>query len=127
VNYVYRQGKRIAVDTINSETPAKRHKPFEVSFVKLTCYWIKQLDQSNSPGTFKLAHRILKEKFKRDYVGGDIVLSSEATGLSRKVRFKAVKELVRLGLIDVEQNGNLAVRVKGILLKEKKRRRISPC
>jgi hypothetical protein len=80
--------------------------PSEVSFVKLPGYWIKQLEQSNCPGTFKLAHRILKENFKRDCVGGgDIVLSSEATGLSRKVRSKAVKELVRLGLIEIEQNG----------------------
>jgi hypothetical protein len=115
---VCRHGKRIAVDTINSETPAKRHKPFEVSFVKLPYYWIKQLEQSNSPGTFKLAHRILKEKFKRDWVGGDIVLSSEATGLSRKIRSKAVKELVRLGLIEIEQNGNQAVRVTDIIFKE---------
>ena len=118
MNYVYRDGKKIAVDTINTLTTAQRRKPFEVSFVKLPAYWIERLERSNNPGTFKLAHRILKEVFKRRYVGGDIVLSTEVTGLSRKVRCRAVKELVRLGLIEIEQNGNQAVRVKSIIEKE---------
>jgi hypothetical protein len=56
VNYVYRHGKRIAVDTINNDTPAKKRKPCEVQFVKLSDYWIERLERSNSPGTFKL-HR----------------------------------------------------------------------
>jgi hypothetical protein len=118
VKYVHRHGKRIAVETINAGAPSNKRKPFSVQFVKLPTYWIEQLEQSDSPGTFKLAHRILKEKFKRDYMGGEIVLSSEATGLSRKIRSKAVKELVRLGLIEIEQNGNQAVRVTDIIFKE---------
>ena len=118
MNYVYRGGKRIAVDLINTATPTQKRRPFEVSFVKLPTYWIDRLERSNNPGTFKLAHRILKEAFKRRYVGGDIVLSTEVTGLSRKVRCRAVKELVRLGLIEIEQNGNQAVRVKSIIEKE---------
>jgi len=118
VNYVYRHGKRIAVDTINNGMPAKKRKPFEARFVKLSDYWIERLERSNNPGTFKLAHRILKEAFKRHYVGGEIVLSTEATGLSRKVRSKAVKELIGLGLIEIEQNGNRAVRVTNLLLRE---------
>jgi|GEM_PF-1878506 len=111
MNYVYRDGKKIAVDTINTLTTAQRRKPFEVSFVKLPAFWIERLERSNNPGTFKLAHHILKEEFKRQLVGGEIVLSTEATRLSRKVRSRAVKELVRLGLIEIEQNGNRAVRV----------------
>jgi hypothetical protein len=127
VKYVYRHGRRIAVETISAGAPGKKRKPFSVQFVKLPGYWIKQLEQSNCPGTFKLAHRILKENFKRDCVGGgDIVLSSEATGLSRKVRSKAVKELIRLGLIKIEQNGNQAVRVIDIIFKEIQRKRIGP-
>ena len=124
MNYVYRDGKKIAVDTINTLATAQRRKPFEVSFVKLPACWIERLEGSNNPGTFKLAHRILKEAFKRRYVGGDIVLSTEVTGLSRKVRCRAVKELVRLGLIEIEQNGNQAVRVKSIIEKEEE---IGPC
>ena len=106
--------------------PAKKRKPFGGQFVKLPDYWIEQLERSTSPGTFRLAHRILKEDFRRQFVGGEIVLSTEATGLSRKVRSRAVKELVGLGLIEIKQNGNQAVRVTDIILKEKKRRKNRP-
>lgn len=123
---VYRNGKRIAVDTLYTTAPAKKRKPFEGQFVKLPYHWIGRLERSKSPGTFKLAHRILKEAFKRQYVGGEIVLSSEATRLSRKVRSKAVKELVGLGLIKVEQKGNQAVRVTNILFREEEEKN-RPC
>jgi hypothetical protein len=127
MKYVYRHGKRIAVDTINPVAPAKKRKPFAVDFVKLPDLWIERLKYSKSPGTFKLAHWILKERFRRQYVGGEIVLSTEATRLSRKVRFKAVKELIGLGLIEIEQNGNQAVRVTSIIEREEKKKRIGPC
>ena len=42
VKYVYRHGKRIAIDTINAGTPAKKRKPFEVRFVKLPNFWIER-------------------------------------------------------------------------------------
>ena len=126
MNCVYRNGKRIAVDTLNTATPAKKRKPFELQFVKLPQYWIEQLARSNSPGTFKLAHRILEQQFKCKCLGGEIILSTEATGLSRKVRSKAVKELVGFGLIEIKQNGNQALRVTDITLKEKKRRKNRP-
>jgi hypothetical protein len=119
MNYVYRYGKRIAVDTLNTGTPIRKRKPFAVSFVLLSEYWIEQLQKSKSPGTFKLALRILKEAFKCRYVGGEIVLSTAVTRLSRKIRLKAVKELVKLGLIKIEQNGNQTTRVISII--EKKR------
>jgi hypothetical protein len=123
MNYVYRHGKRIAVDTLNTAIPIKKRMPFAGHFVMLPDFWIEQLQKSKSPGTFKLAHRILREAFQRQYLGGEIVLSTAATRLSRKVRFVAVKELVGLGLIEVEQNGNRATRVISIIEKEKKRRK----
>ena len=124
MKYVHRHGKRIAVETIDAGAPGKKRKPFSVQFVKLPSYWIDQLEQSNNPGAFKLAHLILKEAFKRDCVGGgDIVLSSEATGLSRKVRSKAVKELVRLGLIGIAQIGNQAIRVTDIIFEREQEKR----
>jgi hypothetical protein len=120
MRYVHRHGKRIAVDTLITGTPTRRRKPFAVRFVKLPDYWIEKLQQSNNPGTLKLALRILKEAFKRQYLGGEIVLSTEVTRLSRKVRLKAVKELVKLGLIEIEQTGNQATRVISIIEKKKK-------
>ena len=56
-------------------------------------------------------------------LAGDIVLSSEATGLSRKVRSKAVKELVRLGLIGIAQIGNQAIRVTDIIFEREQEKR----
>jgi hypothetical protein len=117
MSYVSRQGKRIEVDIVDVATPTERRKPFEVHFVKLPNLWIERLEQSNKPGTFKLAHRILREDFRRQHWGGEIVLSTKVTGLSRKVRSMAVKELVELGLIEIEQNGNQAVRVTNVISK----------
>jgi hypothetical protein len=126
MKHVCRHGKRIAVDTLYTTAPVKKRRPFEGQFVMLSDYWIGRLERCKSPGTFKLAHRILKEAFKRQYVGGEIVLSGEATGLSRKVRSKAVKELVGLGLIKVEQKGNQAVRVTNILFREEEEEKNRP-
>ncbi len=121
---IVRDGRRIAIDTINTATPArKKRKPFEVSFVKLPKFWIDQLRHARKLSTVTLAHVILHEAFKRQHVGGEIVLSSEVTGLSRKVRSKAVKELVALGLIETEQNGNQAVRVTNIISQREQEKR----
>ena len=121
---IFRNGRRIAIDTINTATPArKKRKPFEVSFVKLPELWIERLRHARKVSTITLAHMILREAFKRQIVGGEIVLSTKATGLSRQVRARAVNELRELGLIETEQNGNQAVRVTLLLLREKKRRK----
>ena len=113
---IVRNGRRIAIDTINTATPArKKRKPFKVSFVKLPKFWIDQLRHARKLSTVTLAHVILYEAFKRQHVGGEIVLSTEATGLSRQVRARAVNELRELGLIETEQNGNQAVRVISII------------
>ena len=125
MKYVYRQGKKIAVDIINADA-LRKAQAFRGPVREAARLLDERLERSNNPGTFKLAHRILKDAFKRQYVGGEMVLSTEATGLSRKVRFKAVKELVGLGLIQIKQTGNQAVRVTNLLL-DKKRRRIGPC
>jgi hypothetical protein len=124
VRCIERDGRWIAIDTINTATPArKKRKPFEVSFVKLPKFWIDQLRHARKLSTVTLAHVILQEAFKRQHLGGEIVLSTKATGLSRQVRARAVNELRELGLIETEQNGNQAVRVTLLLLREKKRRK----
>ena len=124
---IVRGGRRIAVDTINAATPAKKRKPFEVSFVKLPNFWIDQLRHARKVSTVTLAHVILREEFKRQYVGGEVVLSTETTGLSRQVKARAVNELRELGLIETEQIGNQAVRVISIIEREEEKKRIGPC
>jgi hypothetical protein len=118
MQYVYRHGKRIAVKTLYDPRPKKR-RPFKAQWVQLPNYWIERLRQARNISTIMLAHVILREAYRRQCVGGEIVLSTEVTGLSRQVRWKAVRELRELELIETEQNGNQAVRV--ILLIKKKR------
>jgi hypothetical protein len=123
VSHVVRNGRRIAVDTINTATPAKkRRKPFEGGFVKLPNFWIDRLRHARKVSTVTLAHVVLHEAFKRQCAGGEIVLSTETTGLSRQVRARAVNELRELGLIETEQNGNQAVRVISVIEKEEERK-----
>ena len=57
-------------------------------------------------GARLLALIILAEAFKREYMGGDIVLSAEVTKMPPTTRRRAAKEMVELGLITVEQAGN---------------------
>jgi hypothetical protein len=127
MNYVERGGKKIAVETLDTGAPVQKRKPFTANFVKLPHFWIERLRDARKVSTITLAHAILREAFKRQHVGGEIVLSAETTGLSqRHVRKRAVKELRELGLIKTEQNGNQATRVTSLIStpeEEKKRRR----
>ena len=95
---------------------AKKRKPFKIEWVKLPDYWIRQLEQSQHLGTYKLALRILREAYKQQYTSGEVVLSAEVTGLPGTTRWAAVKELVALNLIQIQQDGNRATRVTKLLL-----------
>jgi hypothetical protein len=90
--------------------------------VKLPDYWIEQLERSCRVGTHKLAHRILREAYSQQHIGGEVVLSVTVTGLPRATRWSATKELVELGLIQIQQDGNQAARVIKLLGKPNPRR-----
>lgn len=92
----------------------RKRKRFKTRWVKLKPRWAKALRQSNSVSTYQLAHTILFEAFKREQMGGEVVLSAEVTKMSASTRKRAVKELVRLKLIKVSQHGNQAARVVSI-------------
>jgi hypothetical protein len=96
----------------------RKHQPFKTEWVRLPALWIARLEQSNSVSTYKLAHRILSEAFKRDHVGGEIVLSGKVTGLPCSTTARAAGELAMLGLIQIQQSGNKARRVTPLLLEE---------
>jgi hypothetical protein len=110
--YVLRDGKRIEVVSLDPPQPKKtRRKAFEVEFVKVPVSWVKALRGSNG-AAYQLAWAILCEAFKREHMGGAIVLSSAVTGMRPTTRKRAIKELERLGLIRIEQqHGNQAPRV----------------
>jgi hypothetical protein len=94
----------------------KKRQPFKAKWLRLPATWLEKLEQSKSVGTYKLANRILREAFKREHVGGEIVLSRKVTGLPSTTSIRAARELVKLGLISIHQNGNKAIRVVNLLL-----------
>ena len=113
--YIIRQGQRIAVIPADMPEPPKRktRKVFEPEWVKLPLPWIKVLRQCKSMATLHLAHIILVEATKRQYVGGEVVLSSQMTQMQRDTRRRAMKELMKLGLIELHRSsGNQAFRCR---------------
>jgi hypothetical protein len=119
--YVYAHGKRILVETAapKSHMRAKRRKPFKVQWFRYPTWWIEVLRKAHGPARL-LAPIILAEAFKREYIGGDIVLSSELTNMPPTTRKRAAKELVELGLIALEQNGNRAPIVTTVCFRKPK-------
>jgi hypothetical protein len=121
--YVTRYGKKIEVvdvDTRHAPKKSKR-KQFKPEWIKVPIHWVEALQQSRSPKASELAHIILIEDFKNHRNGKEIVLSTDVTGMPRNTKVKAVKELVRLGLIKAHFNGNQAIRVTLITIKKKKK------
>jgi hypothetical protein len=106
------------IDDGRDVRPKRNHQPFKAEWVKLPAMWINRLGQSKSGSTYKLAHRILGEAFKRNRVGGQIVLSRKVTGLPCSTTVRAAKELAKLGLIQIQQSGNKAIRVMNVILRE---------
>jgi hypothetical protein len=105
--------------TDTNANPKKKHKPFRVKWVKLPLRWAEALRQSKSVNTYRLAHTILFAAFKQDHCGGEIVLSSTVTGLPRHTKSRAVRELVELGLIEINQKNGKALRVSRIYYENK--------
>jgi hypothetical protein len=97
-------------------TEKKKRKPgFKAKWTKLPRRWAEALRRSNRVSTHQLAHTILFEAFKREQIGGEIVLSSEVTGMARMTRKRAMDELVKLKLIKVSKHGQQAARVVDII------------
>jgi hypothetical protein len=115
-NYVTRNGRRIEVVTINPT--AGREKPkrkrFKAEWVKLPLHWADMLRRAKRISTYQMALLILFEAFKCERIGGEIVLSAEITKMNPSTRFRAAKELVELGLIEVERKGKQTLKVSMI-------------
>jgi hypothetical protein len=116
INY---RGQPLEVEVI---TPAAQREPFKAKFVQVPLWWVEML-QHRSGSTYHLALKILDEAFKRKHIGGEVILSSEMTGMSREMRRRAIRELVQLALIEIEQDGNRAIRVSYIYYQKKKKKK----
>ena len=106
VNHVIRHGRRIEVETINTNvTPTKKRAPFKADWVKLPLRWVEALRQSRSASTYQLALAILFEAYKRKHVGGEIVLSNAMVQMPSNTKMRAARELKKFGLIRIKRNG----------------------
>ena len=106
MKYVMRHGRRIAVETLETNlAPKRKHAPFKVDWIKFPSHWAEALRQSRSASTYQLALALLFEAYKRKHLGGEIVLSNVMMKMSRNTKNLAMKELVKLGLIQIKRNG----------------------
>jgi len=96
----------------------KRRSGFEVEWIKFPMRWIERLLTARmGSATFKLALVILVENFKLEQKAiKEIVLSKEVTGLSKKARWRAVDNLIRLKLIRVRRRRSKSIRVEDIYI-----------
>ena len=110
-HYQVRRGKLIEYETLNPTKSKKRRPSFEAHWAKFPKYWKTALRWTTRVSTFNLALAILFEAAKLELMGkrGEkITLSSAMTGMPRNCRRRAIKELVKLDLITVEQHGKEA-------------------
>jgi hypothetical protein len=107
--YAIRNGRRFKIETLNADPPEKR-EDFKLEFVMLPARWVKAPRGANG-GVYELAVAILTEKFQRDRIGGEIVLSTQTTGMPSSTRHRAAEELERLGLIKLSREGNHVLKV----------------
>ena len=116
MGYVFRHGKRIEVETAYPVIPQTRRKSFEPQWVKLPRHWYTALKRSKSASTYELALAILWEAFKdRNRTHGRVViLSTEITQMPGNSRRRATEELVKFGLIQIEEqaSGKRATKVR---------------
>jgi hypothetical protein len=121
VRYETRHGRTFAVETHDTGIiPKPKRKPFKVQWVKLPLHWAEALRRSKGVSTYQLAHVILFEAFKREHIGGEVVLSRAVTGLSPNTRARAANELAELGLIQIIREGKNALRA--IIITTEKRK-----
>jgi hypothetical protein len=114
--HIIRDGKRIEVETLEPKKAPKRRKPFKATWVKLHKHWSDQLEQAQGMTTYRLAHRVLHEAFKRQVIGGSVILSAEVTGLQHTSRRRAIEDMLRLQLFSIAQQGKRAAVVTELLL-----------
>ena len=112
-----RSVKEILATIDTPRPPKKERKPFKSKFIQVPTFWCAAL-RGASGATHTMALVVLDEKHKRDYVGGDIVLSAEVTGMNKATRHRATRDMVQRGLFEVDQvgRGHSAPRVTSIRL-----------
>ena len=102
--------------TKRAPKPRKRKPGFKVEWVRLPVRWWKRLREAGvGSATYDLAIIILIESFRLDQMAvKEIVLSRVATGQLRRVRQRAIGNLVKLKLIRARRRKGQSIRVEDI-------------
>jgi hypothetical protein len=85
-------------------------------FIKVPWVWMDKLRATNRVQTYQLAHLVLYEHWRMG--GQDIVLSNVALGregVSRWSKWRALGELEKLGLIQIERCHRKAPRIRVLI------------
>jgi hypothetical protein len=99
VSYVFRHGKRIAIETLDVGINPKP-KPGG-RFVKLPLRWLDRLDEINASGsTYRMATHILRRAWQRRSM---TVKLPQVGRVSRNGRRAALRKLELAGLITVDR------------------------
>jgi hypothetical protein len=113
--YVPSIGCTIKVEELETLSRKSKRKQFKLEWVKFPLSWFSRLQHSRRVEAYRLAFIILREVFKCQVGGGEIILSTEVTRMKRSTKLKAARELARLGLIKIIRDGNKALRVVPLL------------
>ena len=103
--YVIRHGRRIEVETLESEVPAKPKRAKRGQFVQVPLIWVERLQTARCLGSYRLALHLLFEHWK--WGGKPVKLSNVALAKfgvgDRETKSRALLELEQLELISVER------------------------
>src|SRR5262245_59428683 len=91
--------------------PAKSKK-WRRQFIKVPWAWAERLRKAKRVSTYRLAHMLLYEHWRR---GGQVVqlsnVAAKCEGLTRRSKWRALSELERLGLVEVERRPRKSPRI----------------
>jgi hypothetical protein len=111
--YVVRHGRRIEIETLEPKTPVpvpvpvKRKRTRQGQFVLVPMVWVERLAATRSIGSgpYRLALHLLFQHWKsggRPVKLSNVALTELGVGC-RKMKGRALSELEKLGLVEVER------------------------
>jgi hypothetical protein len=113
MNYMIRHGRRIEIETIDTGAPAKTNRPAKGEpFAKMPLRWAKRAaEATGSPAVLvcaRLVHLAWEAKGKSFTMANKWL---EERGVSRKVKYRMLRNLEAAGLIMVERQPRKSPRI----------------
>jgi hypothetical protein len=78
-----------------------RSKRSREQFVMVPWFWVERLKRARHTATYRVAHYVLYQHWK---TGKPVPASNKALGMPRRTKWRAVRELERLGLVYVQSH-----------------------